>query len=90
LIPDSGSKKGSFCTCCTWESERRGTRELFIPGSENYAKREASVLAVLGRGRREERGNFSSLIVKTEQKGKLLYLQYLGEGEERNEGTFHL
>jgi hypothetical protein len=37
-----------------------------------------------------EPGNFSSLAVKTKQKGKSLYLLYLGEGEEWNQGTFHL
>jgi hypothetical protein len=38
----------------------------------------------------EELGNFSSLVVKTKQKGKLLYLLYWGEEEERSKGTFHL
>jgi hypothetical protein len=52
-------QKGSFCTCCTGERGRRGARELFISGSENYAK------------------------------GKLLYLLYWGEGEERNKGICH-
>jgi hypothetical protein len=47
-------------------------------------------LALLGRVKGEEQGNFSSLAVKTKQKGKLLHLLYLGEGEERSKGTFHL
>jgi hypothetical protein len=36
-----------------------------------------------------EPGNFSSLAVKTKQKGKLLYLLYLGEEEERNKEIYH-
>ncbi len=64
--------------------------ELFIFGSEKKQKKEASVLDVLGRGRGEEPRNFSFLEVKTKLKGKLLYLLYWGEGEERSKGTFHL
>jgi hypothetical protein len=41
------------------------------------------------RGGGEEQGNFSSLAVKTKQKGKLLLVVLGRAGEERNKGIYH-